>query len=242
MSASERPHGAREGIGGIEEFTVYLAVCISFAVALTSTAHAAGDPEAGKVKTRICQACHGADGNSPQNPAWARLTAADFAAPQDSGGILRRNPLWPKLAGQNANYLVRQLRLFKSGARKDPLMSSMIADLSDSDIEDIATYYSLHRAQRSSTPEDTQQSRRAQYLYRRGDTSKNIPACQGCHGPDAHGTETLPRLAGQHAIYLKKQLWAFRARRRASDVMGPIASVLDEADIDAVSGYLSTLE
>jgi cytochrome c553 len=81
------------------------------------SAFATGDPAAGKSKAAVCGACHGPDGNSP-------------------------NPLWPKLAGQHAPYLVKQLAAFKSGARKDPLMSPMAAGLSEKDMEDLAAFFS----------------------------------------------------------------------------------------------------
>ncbi len=90
-----------------------LAVAAVFAA---STAMAA-DPEAGKAKSATCVACHGADGISP-------------------------NPLWPNLAGQKDQYLAKQLKAFRDGDRKDPLMSPMSAALSDEDIENLAAYYS----------------------------------------------------------------------------------------------------
>ena len=83
---------------------------------LSANAIAAGDAAAGKSKAASCGACHGPDGNSS-------------------------NPLWPKLAGQHAAYLVKQLKAFKSGERKDPLMSPMAAGLSEKDMEDLAAYY-----------------------------------------------------------------------------------------------------
>ncbi len=77
----------------------------------------AGDPEAGKAKSVVCAACHGIDGNSSVNP------------------------LWPKLAGQHAAYLSKQMRAFRSGERKDPVMSPMAAPLSDQDIDDLSAFY-----------------------------------------------------------------------------------------------------
>ena len=85
-------------------------------LALSGTSLAAGDPAAGKSKSAVCAACHGADGNSV-------------------------NPIWPKLAGQHAPYLVKQLKAFKAGERQDPVMAPMAAPLSDQDIEDLAAFY-----------------------------------------------------------------------------------------------------
>ncbi|MDX1513582.1 MAG: cytochrome c [Gammaproteobacteria bacterium] len=85
-----------------------------------ANAQAAGDAAAGKTKAAACAACHGVDGNST-------------------------NPEWPKLAGQHAKYLEKQIKAFKSGARKDPLMSPMVANLSDEDIADLAAYYASQK-------------------------------------------------------------------------------------------------
>lgn len=77
----------------------------------------AGDIEAGKAKATVCAACHGAEGKS-------------------------MNPLWPNLAGQQEQYLVKQLKDFKAGTRQDPLMSAQAAALSDADVENVAAYFS----------------------------------------------------------------------------------------------------
>jgi len=82
------------------------------------TAMAAGDIAAGKTKaTTVCAACHGPNGISPQ-------------------------PLWPNLRGQKEQYIIKQLKAFKDGTRKDPLMSPQAAQLSDQDIENVAAYFS----------------------------------------------------------------------------------------------------
>ena len=83
---------------------------------MSSTAALAGDPAAGKAKSAACAACHGADGISP-------------------------SPLWPNLAGQKEAYLVKQIKAFKNGERKDPSMAPMVAALTDEDIENLAAYY-----------------------------------------------------------------------------------------------------
>lgn len=83
-------------------------------------ANAAGDAAAGKAKSAVCAACHGPDGNST-------------------------NPMWPKLAGQHAPYMVKQLKDFKSGARKDPVMAPMAAPLSEKDMENLAAYYASQK-------------------------------------------------------------------------------------------------
>ncbi len=83
-------------------------------------ASAHGDAAAGKAKSGVCAACHGADGNAT-------------------------NPVWPKLAGQNAQYLVKQLKDFKSGARKNPIMSPQAMPLSVQDMENLAAYFASQK-------------------------------------------------------------------------------------------------
>ena len=92
--------------------TVAAIACASMPIA---PAHA-GDAAAGKQKAVVCSACHGIDGNSI-------------------------NPLWPNLAGQHAAYLVKQMKAFRSGERKDPVMAPMAMPLSDADIDDLAAFY-----------------------------------------------------------------------------------------------------
>jgi cytochrome c553 len=95
-----------------------IALVMAAALGMTAGAvQAVGDPAAGKAKSGACVPCHGPDGIS-------------------------ENPLWPNLAGQNAPYLIKQLRAFRDGTRNDPMMSPMAQPLSDKDIEDLAAYYS----------------------------------------------------------------------------------------------------
>ncbi len=89
-----------------------LALCL-----VASAGAFAGDPELGKQKSATCAACHGINGIS-------------------------NNPLWPNLAGQKEQYLIKQLRGFRDGERNDPLMTPMARPLSDADIENLAAYYS----------------------------------------------------------------------------------------------------
>ena len=91
-----------------------------FALAAMSASAAGGDAKLGEAKAGVCMACHGPQGNST-------------------------NPDWPKLAGQHASYLVKQLQAFKSGARKDPLMSSQAVPLSDDDMINLAAYFAAQK-------------------------------------------------------------------------------------------------
>lgn len=97
-------------------------VLILMATAATASASAfAGDPEIGRTRSATCTACHGATGTSP-------------------------NQLWPSLAGQGSAYIVKQLKAFRDGTRKDPLMEPMAKPLSDEDIEHLAAYFSSQSA------------------------------------------------------------------------------------------------
>lgn len=92
----------------------YLILCFA---ALVCGQAAAGDPAAGKVKSATCAACHGTNGIST-------------------------NPMWPNLAGQKEQYLIKQIKAFRDGSRNDPSMAPMVKNLSDADIEDLAAYFS----------------------------------------------------------------------------------------------------
>ena len=93
-----------------------LLFALVMAMLFASASAVAGDVAAGKAKSAICASCHGANGKS-------------------------LNPLWPNLAGQKEQYLAKQIRAFRDGTRKDPMMAPMVAALSDEDIANLAAYY-----------------------------------------------------------------------------------------------------
>lgn len=180
---------------------------------------AAGNAAAGKAKTATCVACHGVDGNS--------------AAPN-----------FPKLAGLDAGYIAKQLADFKSGARKDPTMTAMVAALSKKDMEDIGAYYANQKRSPGVAAADPDTIEKAKLLYRGGSPRMEIPACMGCHGPAGAGIPSrFPAVSGQHAAYSQKQLLDFKSGARSNDgnVMGPIAFKLSEAEIKAVAEYMAGL-
>lgn len=178
----------------------------------------AGDVKAGQEKSAMCSSCHGTDGNSPI-------------------------PMYPKLAGQSANYLAKQLADFKSGERKDPVMAGMVAGLSAQDMQDLATFFAVQ----TSTPGAGEASDVGHKLYFGGDSKKGITACIACHGVKGKGMSHagFPALAGQNADYLKKQLVSFRSADRANDrnsMMTNIAIKLSDSDIDELVKYMSSLK
>lgn len=193
-------------------------------------AEAGGDAAAGKVKSAPCMACHGPDGNSPA-------------------------PMFPKIAGQDANYIVRQIDAFQSGARVDPLMTAQAANLNSTDIADLAAYFSSQRPN-AGQPGDPKQMAAGEQLYRKGRFGSFVIACVGCHGLNGEGSLSVqaiigettavnaPRLGGQHATYIEKQLKAFRGGERKTDVaaiMQRIAAGMTDDEITAVATFIGSL-
>ena len=153
---------------------------------------------AGKAKAAVCAACHGADGNSPV-------------------------AIYPKLAGQSAGYIVKQLQEFKAGTRKDPVMAPMAAALSEQDMQEIASYYA---AQKIAVTE-LAGSDVGQKLYFGGHVKRKITACVACHGADGKGMNKagFPTIAGQNESYLKAQLMKFKNGERNNDYNTMMQSV-----------------
>jgi cytochrome c553 len=170
-----------------------------------------------------CELCHGIQGNSTVNENW------------------------PKLAGQNVNYLMKQMRDFQPNVklgRDNPIMNSLIVALSEKEKIKIANYYA-----RLLGTIDTAQVHLlslGQRIYRGGDSNKEIPACLACHGPAGLGNPPagFPRLSGQHARYIVTQLKAFRDGKRNNDkhqMMSIITKKMNDTEIIAVSNYISGL-
>jgi len=182
----------------------------------TDSTKATGDAEAGKAKTMICAGCHGPDGNSP---------AAMF----------------PKIAGQHAEYMVKQLQDFKSGTRSEPTMAPMASPLSDQDMLDISAYYAAQKVTVATV--DASAVAAGQKIYMGGNTETGLTACAACHGPSGLGNAAAkyPALSGQHADYTKKQLENFKAGTRTNQIMQDIASKMRTEEIQAVADYISGL-
>ena len=197
-----------------------LAVLVSLLLALPAAA--AGDADAGQAKTAVCAACHGVDGNSVV-------------------------PNWPKLAGQHAAYLERQITLIKAGNRPVPEMAGIVAGFTAQDIADMAAYFSNQA--KTSGLADEAMIEAGELLYRAGIADKEIPACMSCHGPAGEGNPLAgyPALAGQHAVYSEKMLKGFRAGTQwgeedaSSKIMTDVANRLTDAEIQAVSSYMQGL-
>lgn len=184
-----------------------------------SAALAAGSAEKGESKATACIACHGAQGNSA-------------------------NPEWPVLAGQHEQYIHKQLQAFKSGARKNPLMSPMAMSLSDEDMADLGAYFQAQKAAGKET--EAARLQVGQRVYRSGDPKTGAPACASCHGPTGAGNPPAlyPSLRGQYEAYVAAQLRAYRAGTRQTDpnqLMRNVASSMSDEQIDAVASYVQGL-
>lgn len=197
-----------------------ISLVVLCAVAGTAgTVQAAGSAAAGKGKTAVCAGCHGADGNS--------------AAPN-----------WPKLAGMDGAYIAKQLADFKSGARKDATMPAMVAALSKRDMDDIGAFYASQKRNPGVAQGSADSMKKAEILYRGGDSNKGVTACMACHGPAGAGIPArYPAVSGQHAQYTQKQLYDFKSGARDNDggVMAAIAFKLSDAEIKAISQYMAGL-
>jgi cytochrome c553 len=167
----------------------------------------------------VCGTCHGPDGNSA-------------------------DPKFPRLAGQHAGYLVRQLKSFKEQTRGDPYaiayMWGMASGLSDPIIDALAQYYARQNTGPGKS-HDPATIARGRDIFEHGVPAQGVPACAACHGADALGSDMYPRLAGQHAEYVLKQLASFQSNMRNIAVMHGVAQNLRTPEMQAVADYLESL-
>ena len=203
-----------------------ITVLLCLSLGLSANALAKGDIDAGKEKSATCMACHGPEGISTTD-------------------------LYPNLAGQHANYIVKQIKEFQlagktSGeeGRNNAVMIGMVSGLSEQDIDDLGAYYASLKGELGSSPEYVIAV--GEQLYRGGDEERGITACIACHGPRGDGMSlaNFPDISGQKAAYIKSQLEAFRSDGRNNDMNGmmrDIAKRLTDRDIDTLSKYLGGL-
>lgn len=187
-----------------------------YALASEATAH--GDAEAGKTKSAACLACHGADGNSMV-------------------------PTFPKLAEQQPGYSASQLAAFKDGSRVDDTMKGMVAALTEQDMLDLDAYFASQTSNVNAISKDQEAAALAGgEIFRAGLAEFSVTSCMACHGPDGKGVApNYPRLAGQHATYIEKQLLAFKDGTRSDPMMSSIAFPLNAEQIKNLALYISAL-
>jgi len=179
-----------------------------------------GDPAAGKVKSQICQGCHGVDGNSKDEQI-------------------------PKLAGQYDVYIIKQMRNYQEGTRSHEIMNDMTAPLNDKDLADIAAYFADQPIMKGNAarPNET-----GQKLFLHGKIGEMVMTCAYCHGNTGKGidpsTAMYPVIGGQHKAYLLKQLKDFREDDRVNSPnagMNKTLKALSDSELEALAEYISGL-
>jgi cytochrome c553 len=182
-----------------------------------------GDPNisARTIALQVCSNCHGARGIS-------------------------ESPNFPMLAAQSEPYLIAQLKSFKSHGRSDPAgfeyMWGISSRLSDQQIDGLAAYFSSQAPAtgKSGNPKLINDGRA---IYEQGIAANNTPACSSCHGAKGEGIQQFPRLAGQHADYVVKQLLVFQNTDARPDgvMMKGITHGLTRANMKSVAAYLEAM-
>jgi cytochrome c553 len=178
-----------------------------------------GNPVAGKEKSQLCQGCHGEEGISVE-------------------------PQIPKLAGQYAGYIEKQVHDFQNGYRSNPIMNGMAATVDEADLPDIAAYF----ASRNKMKGDGSTNAHGRNLFLNGDMTRMMVACVNCHGVNGKGktpdNPVFPVIGGQQKEYLRNQLTNFRQGDRANSpggVMNIITQKLTNAEIEELVDYISGL-
>jgi cytochrome c553 len=166
---------------------------------------------------QVCSICHGLDGNSV-------------------------SPNFPRLAGQPAGYIVAQLENFRSHQRSDPAgfeyMWGISQHLTDAQISGLAQYFS-EQAPKPNLAGNPELVAAGKLIFENGLPEKEAAPCMACHGPQAQGLATFPRLAGQHRDYLVKQLHVFQETEgRPGTPMKQITHLLNDQEMQAVASYL----
>ncbi|HHX4432778.1 TPA: c-type cytochrome, partial [Burkholderia contaminans] len=154
------------------------------------------------------------------------------------------SPMFPKLNAQTSEYIEAQLKGFREHARGEnaarDYMWGMAALLDAGAVKSLADYFSHQPATRGATGDATLTAR-GQEIFERGVPDKGVPACASCHGAEAQGAGTFPRLAGQHKEYLLRQIEVFKNGTRGNaPVMSAVAHTLDDAQAKAVAVYLQS--
>jgi len=208
----------------MKRIMAFVAAFTAFAAVAAEAPFKGDATKAEGIVNQVCAVCHAVDGNS-------------------------QIAVNPKLAGQFAEYLYKQLSNFKPAAgkhaeRENAVMAGMVAKLSPEDMRNLAVYFA-GQAAKPGAARSKDLVALGQKIYRGGIANKNLPACASCHGPNGAGMPAqYPRLSGQHAEYVDAQLKSFRAGERANDpnsMMRGVAGKMSDREIQAVSDYIAGL-
>lgn len=187
-------------------------------IGITAAPVQAADDGAARLVRDVCSKCHGPDGVS-------------------------QSPLFPRLAGQQVEYVEAQLHQFRDRSRGDPhaqaYMWGIAGPLSDNQIHQLAQYFAGKTPGPAATASDAAQVARGKEIFFNGDPDHEVPVCASCHGEHAEGQGPVPRLAGQNFDYLYRQLRDFRSELRVNETMHANVMSLPDQDAAAVSAYLS---
>ncbi|MFN4324719.1 MAG: c-type cytochrome [Azonexus sp.] len=187
-------------------------------LALSAPSHANDLARAEEIVSSRCFLCHGLQGEAA-------------------------SPVFPRLAGQHAEYIAKQLADFKSGKRASDTMKPQAEDLTPAEMKALGQFFQAKEVGPRKS-RDAELLAVGKYIFDRGNAFSGLAACSSCHGPKGLGTPQLPRLAGQHPRYIEDQLKQFNKRERTNDnaVMHTIASKLTELETHAVAEYIATLD
>jgi cytochrome c553 len=187
----------------------------AFAADVAPTAQQAAE----KVANKTCVACHGTGGRNSSSP-------------------------FPNLAAQTAPYLEAQLKAFRDQRRGDPdaqaYMWSVASGLNDSMISGLAAYYSAQPPAHGQSG-DAKLVAAGKVIFEKGMPDEGIPACNLCHGANGEGKNIYPRLAGQHAPYLLKQILLIQNALRVAPVMHGVIKDLTRDEMLAVTAYVASI-
>jgi cytochrome c553 len=194
------------------------AALLALAAAAAVAAGSAQAADAAAIVAAQCIACHGEGGNSVV-------------------------PMFPRLAGQHAPYVDKQLRDFLAGKRKNEVMAPALAQIKEADVADLAAYYAAQKPT-PIKPDNDKLVAAGKAIYDDGNTQSGVPACVGCHQGDGVGNDRYPRLSAQHPTYAAAQIKAFKSGARNNDrakVMRAVAERMTDDEIAAVVEYLASL-
>lgn len=198
--------------------THHLLASALLCLGLSASAHANDLARAQEIVSARCHLCHGQNGESA-------------------------SAVFPRLAGQHADYIAKQLGDFKSGKRVSDTMKPQAEELTPAEMKALGAFFQA-KVVGPRPARDKELLAVGKYIFERGNQFSGLPPCASCHGPKGLGTPQLPRLAGQHPRYIEDQLKQFNKRERTNDnaVMHTIASKLSELETHAVAEYIATLD
>jgi len=186
----------------------------------------------------IISPCAGA----AETSAVAQMVAATCAGchGQDGNGS---NPRFPRLAGQQETYLLREMHDYRAGRRQSEIMVPLLSKLAEPDLVNLARYFAT---QSPALPVGGKSDLLAlgKRVYLEGNTQTGVPSCDGCHEENGEGSRKFPRLAGQHTPYVLEQIAQYASGKRTNGVkvMRTIAERLTRAEAEAVAEYVANMK